>query len=157
MFSSLKKQDDDIRRQVLEIMKKAPKANPNYLKDSQIASPFKGESPSNSLNNSFKKKGTRFIDETYISEIKQNEDGSFKKDEEEDEIFSEELYRKALADAEREQERLYAKKTQQNMGFRRGDQIEAIGKTRNKTINTHKRVEYSPTGAYVSEKNHQTF
>ncbi len=76
IFRTLKKQDDDIRKQVLEMMKKpTPNKNTHYLKDSSmIQSPFKGESEEDSSGNtSLRKKLTnaKFNDDTMLSEIKQ--------------------------------------------------------------------------------------
>lgn len=75
IFLRLKKQDDKIKKQYLDIVKKSPqKQNPFHQDPDVVQSPFKDEdnSPKTGQNASFQKKGTKpkfSKEDTTISDI----------------------------------------------------------------------------------------
>eukprot|EP00347_Sterkiella_histriomuscorum_P010595 403375671 len=178
IFKKLKLQDDKIKRQYQDIIKKSPKklqSNKFHQDLKDLQDPLQdqinegqatGRMNSNkSPENSFakNKKHPKFKDDTTISEIMQGADMDYQNDSpknkgqrggqdqysdsDDENVFDEEIYKKALEAAKVDQEKRAAKRLQtmqkRNHNGPEGDQGGQMLKKKKAAVTTIKRVEYN--------------
>ncbi|CDW78455.1 wd repeat-containing protein 87 [Stylonychia lemnae] len=179
IFQKLKRQDDKIKKQYQELTKKSPLkiSNNQFHQDvPNASSPFAGDekndksqSPENSFSN--KKKHPKFKDDTIISEIRAGDPNyenqsprgksTYRRDESDsdnDNMFDEDIYQKALEAAKIEQEKRAQKRmiAMQKRSLNDPIQQQQHGqmlKKKKTAITTIKRVEYQN---FQNQQSYQT-